>query len=106
MLIKKADDIRSSEITPKEIYLNRRKFLTGAAIAGAAALTGLSARSLLSPSARAFAGAFTVMLLDANQRVIDNLDPPPEAGKAKGARLDTIFVRAGQHDSDRDASVW
>ena len=41
MLIKKADDIRSSEITPKEIYLNRRKFLTGAAIAGAAALTGL-----------------------------------------------------------------
>jgi len=56
MLIKKADDIRSSEITPKEIYLNRRKFLTGAAIAGAAALTGLSARSLLSPSARTFAG--------------------------------------------------
>ena len=36
MLIKKADDIRSSEITSKEIYLNRRKFLTGAAIAGAA----------------------------------------------------------------------
>ena len=30
MLIKKSVDIPSSEITPKSLYLNRRKFLTGA----------------------------------------------------------------------------
>ena len=34
MLIKKAADIPSSEITPKSLYLNRRKFLAGAAIGG------------------------------------------------------------------------
>jgi hypothetical protein len=29
MLIKKLQDISSSEITPKSLYLNRRKFLAG-----------------------------------------------------------------------------
>jgi methionine sulfoxide reductase catalytic subunit len=56
MLIKKAADIRSSEITPKDLYLNRRKFLTGAAMAGAAAATGLAVNELFAPSTRAFAG--------------------------------------------------
>jgi len=42
MLIKKASDILSSEITPKSLYLNRRKFLAGAALVGAAAATGLA----------------------------------------------------------------
>jgi len=37
MLIKKADDIPSSEITPQSMYLNRRKFLVTAGLAGAAA---------------------------------------------------------------------
>jgi sulfoxide reductase catalytic subunit YedY len=41
MLIKKADDIKSSEITDKNLYLNRRLFLRGAALAGGAAATGL-----------------------------------------------------------------
>ena len=49
MLIKKAEDIRSSEITPKNLYLNRRKFLAGAAVAGAAAATGLGLREIVSP---------------------------------------------------------
>jgi len=48
MLIKKAEDIRSSEITPKNLYLNRRKFLAGAAVAGAAAATGLGLREMVS----------------------------------------------------------
>jgi len=56
MLIKKADDIRSSEITPKELYLNRRKFLAGAAMAGAAAAAGFGARELLLPSSTVHAG--------------------------------------------------
>jgi len=56
MLIKKAEDIRSSEITPQDLYLNRRKFLTGTAIVGAAAVTGLGIKELVSPSFAARAG--------------------------------------------------
>jgi methionine sulfoxide reductase catalytic subunit len=55
MLIKKAEEIRSSEITPKSLYLNRRQFLTGAAIAGAATATGVSLREIVSPSTSALA---------------------------------------------------
>jgi sulfoxide reductase catalytic subunit YedY len=42
MLIKKASDIPSSEITPRSLYLDRRKFLVGAALAGAAAAAGFA----------------------------------------------------------------
>src|ERR1700687_1846414 len=44
MLIKKPDAIPSSEITPQATYLTRRTFLAGAAIAGAAAVTGVAFR--------------------------------------------------------------
>ena len=58
MLIKKADDIPSSEITPKSLYLNRRKFLAGTALAGAAAVAaGVGLRELASPSSVAHANA-------------------------------------------------
>lgn len=50
MLIKKPADILSSEITSKGVYLNRRKFLTGTAIAGAAVLAGQVLHDLASPS--------------------------------------------------------
>src|SRR5579871_1137549 len=50
MLIKKPEDIRSSEITPKSLYLNRRAFLAGTAMAGAAAVTGLRLREAVTPS--------------------------------------------------------
>src|SRR5271170_6442654 len=53
MLIGKPAAIPSSEITPKATYLNRRNFLAGAAIAGAAALTGVALRNfadLIDPS--------------------------------------------------------
>jgi sulfoxide reductase catalytic subunit YedY len=40
MLIKKPADIRPSEITSKENYLNRRAFIRAGSIAGAAALAG------------------------------------------------------------------
>ncbi len=42
--MKKPSDIRSSEITPEHIYLNRRNFFRGAALAGTAAATGLTYR--------------------------------------------------------------
>src|SRR3984893_16405032 len=56
MLIKKTEDIRSSEITPRNLYLNRRKFLAGAAVAGAVAATGFGLREIASPSTTALAG--------------------------------------------------
>ncbi len=49
MLIRKARDIRSSEITPKEIYLNRRKFMTGLGGTAAALLTSRFAGNLVKP---------------------------------------------------------
>ena len=56
MLIKKADGIRSSEITSKSLYLNRRKFLAGIAMAGAASATGAGLRKIVSPSTTVLAG--------------------------------------------------
>jgi len=50
MLIKKPADIRYSEVTPRSVYMDRRKFL---AAVPAAFLAG---RELLSPTARALAG--------------------------------------------------
>jgi len=47
VLIKRAPDIRFSEITPKEIYINRRKFMTGVGVAGAALVAGRFLRNLL-----------------------------------------------------------
>jgi sulfoxide reductase catalytic subunit YedY len=46
MLIGKPAAIPSSEITPKATYLNRRNFLAGAAITGAAAATAVAFRDL------------------------------------------------------------
>jgi sulfoxide reductase catalytic subunit YedY len=57
MLIKEGGDIRSSGITPKGLYLNRRKFLAGTALAGAAAAVGVGFRELGSPSKTALANA-------------------------------------------------
>ena len=56
MLIKKPADIKSAEITPREIYLNRRQFITSssaAVVTAGAALVGLD---VLRPSGRAYAG--------------------------------------------------
>jgi sulfoxide reductase catalytic subunit YedY len=55
MLIKKPEDVRSSEITPKKLYWNRRQFLAGAAIAGTAAVAGERVRQLISPGMTASA---------------------------------------------------
>ena len=50
MLIKKAPEIPSSEITPKWLYLNRRKFLAGALGVTAGALAGRTLKELAWPS--------------------------------------------------------
>jgi sulfoxide reductase catalytic subunit YedY len=46
MLIKKPEDIKSSEITARRDYLNRRNFIRGAAVLGTTAATGLLYRKL------------------------------------------------------------
>src|SRR5438270_13993656 len=57
MLIKKAPDIASCEITPKNLYLDRRKFLAGTAIVGAAAVTGMRLSKMAAPSSTVQADA-------------------------------------------------
>lgn len=56
MVIKKKSDIPSSEITPKRLYLNRRKFLAAAAATGAVVLGAGALKDLLLPSTVAHAG--------------------------------------------------
>jgi len=51
MLIKQPEQIKSSEITDKKIYLNRRLFMRGAALAATTAATGLLYRKLNPPPA-------------------------------------------------------
>ena len=46
IMLGKKHDIKQSEITPKELYMNRRQFISGAT----AVLTGLSSLELLLPS--------------------------------------------------------
>jgi sulfoxide reductase catalytic subunit YedY len=56
MLFKKSSDIRSSEITPKDLYLNRRTFIAGAsAVFGAAAGAHILGK-VLSPTETVLAG--------------------------------------------------
>ena len=49
MLIKKPSDIRSSEITDERVYLSRRAFMRGAALAASTVATGYAYRRFLSP---------------------------------------------------------
>jgi sulfoxide reductase catalytic subunit YedY len=56
MLIGKPPDIPTSAITPKDQYLNRRRFLRGAAAVGAAALGMERLAEIVAPSKGALAG--------------------------------------------------
>ena len=53
MLIKKASDIRPSEITSKTNYLNRRTFIRAGSIAGASILAGPAAAAVVPDESRA-----------------------------------------------------
>ena len=48
--MKPAEKIKSSEITPKDVYLNRRQFIRGATLLGTTAATALIYRKLNSPT--------------------------------------------------------
>jgi sulfoxide reductase catalytic subunit YedY len=49
VLVRKANEVKSSEITDKQVYLNRRTFMRGAALAATMAGTGLLYRKLNPP---------------------------------------------------------
>jgi sulfoxide reductase catalytic subunit YedY len=55
MLLKRSPDLKYSDITPRDIYVNRRKFLYGMGLAGGLALAGKSLANLAFSSARAYA---------------------------------------------------
>jgi sulfoxide reductase catalytic subunit YedY len=55
MLIRRAPDLTYGDITPKSVYLDRRKFLREMGIAGLAAAGGRSLLNLVSPSVTALA---------------------------------------------------
>ena len=55
MLLKRSPDLKYSDVTPRQVYLNRRKFLYGMGLAGGVALAGKSLANLLFPSVRAYA---------------------------------------------------
>jgi methionine sulfoxide reductase catalytic subunit len=56
MLVRKAAVLTYRDITPKSVYLDRRKFLRGMGIAGLAAASGGGLLNLVSPSITAHAG--------------------------------------------------
>jgi methionine sulfoxide reductase catalytic subunit len=51
MIIRRRPDLQHSDVTPKQVYLNRRRFLTGAGIAVGAAAVPFSARATTKLSA-------------------------------------------------------
>ena len=55
MLIKKPADIKSSEITPKELYLNRRQFMLSASASAVTAGAALAGFEIFRGSEQAFA---------------------------------------------------
>jgi len=56
MLIKNSNEIPSSEITPKGVYMNRRKFLARVSAAGTVLVAGGSLLELMSPTTMTLAG--------------------------------------------------
>jgi sulfoxide reductase catalytic subunit YedY len=57
MLLQTKPELTYADVTPKDLYFNRRKFLKAMGIVGAAALAGNRLLHLVSPSRSVFAGA-------------------------------------------------
>ncbi len=57
MLFKRSPDLKYSDVTPRDVYLNRRKFLYGMGIAGGAALAGKRLADLISPPSQVLASS-------------------------------------------------
>lgn len=82
MLIKKSDDIKSSEITDHKVYLNRRLFVRGAVLAGSVAATGLVYRQLNPPPA----------VVEERPKIAGLVTPPSAEAIAKGFRVNEALT--------------
>jgi sulfoxide reductase catalytic subunit YedY len=69
MLINKRSDIPTSEITPRSLYMNRRAFLAGTALAGAT-VAGAKLLEIVSPVEQDFASTlnYTVGPFGTNEK--------------------------------------
>ena len=74
MLIKKPDDIKSSEITDKKLYLARRTFMRGAVLAATTAATGYLYRYLNPPTLPRVEG----------EKIKDVVKPAPDNAASSG----------------------
>jgi sulfoxide reductase catalytic subunit YedY len=61
MLIRKKPDLSYAEVTPKQVYLDRRKFLKDAGLLGAAAIAGRGLWELASPTTALAASKLNVV---------------------------------------------
>jgi methionine sulfoxide reductase catalytic subunit len=77
MLIKKPEDIKSSEITDRKVYLNRRLFIRGGVLAGSVAATGLLYRKLNLPPT----------VVAEQPRITDLVKPPSGEALQSGYRV-------------------
>ena len=57
MLIQRKPNLTYADVTPKELYFNRRKFLKAMGMAGAAAFAGKNLLDIVSPPGGVHAGA-------------------------------------------------
>lgn len=67
MLVKRSPNLKYSDITPRETYLNRRKFLYRMGLAGGLALTGAGLVDLVNPSSRAYAATTRLQGMSGNK---------------------------------------
>jgi sulfoxide reductase catalytic subunit YedY len=80
MLIKRPEDIKSSEITDEKVYLNRRLFMRGVALAASATATGLLYRSLTRSSRQKISTEEATTLESA----------PPQSVSIEGEKLTSL----------------
>ncbi len=57
MLLRRKPELTYADVTPQDLYLNRRRFLQAMGLAGAAAFAGKNLLELVSPSRGVYAGA-------------------------------------------------
>jgi methionine sulfoxide reductase catalytic subunit len=76
MLLKRASALKYSDITPREDYVNRRKFLYGLGLAGGLALAGKSVADLVIPPVRVFAGTKLPGVISSPFSTTEKVTPP------------------------------
>jgi len=79
-LVKRAPDLKHSDVTPREVVLNRRKFLYGMGLAGGLALAGKGLASLVSPTEHVYASAKLAGLLSSPFSTTEKVTPEQVVG--------------------------